>query len=246
MRRSRSRRNLAVAALASAATLVQNADQSLAFTSLEGKTVCRHNTPTSTKCIHNPSQVFSTSLQAFWARGADTGPSDETKRSGNSFLRKILPQSADEDSNRESSPDAQSPSQRKRRTGRPPSNRTRTRSSSSSARYYYSAATLSEQCPSWTPGVEADECPIDESPWGSYEQTAAEALGESLRLSDEQTAASKLVEDALDGFIHRHALHTVSSFSLIVTHVDREAYSFISSLTHRLVRFLLCISIHEA
>lgn len=186
----------------------------------------------------------STQLRAFWARGTDAGTTDENKRSGNSFLRKILPRgngSTDTGGGgsgpvlesepgsataRPSSSSAVLSSKRKRTTGRSPvgggssgSNRTRTKSSS--ARYFYSAATLSEQCPTWVPGSDADECPIEEGVWGSYDDVAAAALSTTLnehadadaadrQQQGQQKAASRLVEDALDGFIHRHALHTMN------------------------------------
>lgn len=249
----RIRRTAAAVALASAASLTQNASKSLAFSPVEPRTCrggqrnrkIRHpgpaecvgtgvRTSTTTGTCSTSSSTSSsiqdrpsTHLHAFWARGTDAGTADETKRSGNSLLRKILPRgdgSPDTSSMSGGASPARSSSasvsKRKRTTGRSSSSvgsgSNRTRTKSSSARYYYSAATLNEQCPSWAPGAEVDECPIDEGVWGSYDDVAAAAVSADLIENADRTeqqrqkAASRLVEDALDGFVHRHALHTMN------------------------------------
>mmetsp|Transcript_30048 Transcript_30048/g.65059 ORF Transcript_30048/g.65059 Transcript_30048/m.65059 type:complete len:509 (-) Transcript_30048:75-1601(-) len=243
----RIRRTAAAVALASAASLTQNASKSWAFSPGLEPRPCRGE-HRNRKIRHHPGGpgvgtgasirttstgggtcTFSrsprtiqdrpsTHLHAFWARGTDAGPADETKRSGNSLLRKILPRG--DGSPETDSSSSTSVSRRKRTTGRSSSSvgsgSNRTRTKSSSARYYYSAAALNEQCPSWAPGADVDECPIDEGVWGSYDDVAAAAVSADLmdnaNISEQQRqkAASRLVEDALDGFVHRHALHTMN------------------------------------
>lgn len=194
------------------------------------------------------SRITSTSLSAFFARGTDAPPADESKRDRNSFLRKILPLPTNNSSNSDArgvsfSSTARTAAADGRRASAATTARARTAHArtahartkpSPTARYYYvSPASLHEQCPSWTPGsgpIDAEECPLDDSLFvGAYEisehleraegSDAAISVGMNNAASQEneeglkqqqQKAASRLVEEALHGFIHRHALHTVS------------------------------------
>ena len=195
-----------------------------------------------TKIRPNPCRS-TTSLSAFWARGTDSLPADESRRDGgssnNSFLKKILPP---RHSNSDPSVSFSTARTAAASSASSPSTQTTASQPSPTARYYYvSPASLHEHCPSWTPGsgpIDAEECPLDDSLFvGAYEisehleraqgfnggagrNNAAKIKNakdvQQQQEEEQQKAASRLVEEALHGFIHRHALHTVSITLLLL------------------------------
>ena len=72
---------------------------------------------------------------------------------------------------------------------------------------------------------------VDEPGTGEDEEAAAAVpppRSEEPRAQQKEKAASRLVEEALDGFIHRHALHTVSPSQVtVVSSVQLKGYLFI-------------------
>jgi hypothetical protein len=150
----------------------------------------------------------SSALGAFWARGAGgSSPSDGSDG---------LPKKKDRRDG--SGGGGARGGGRTRRGGKRPAPGTRVRTRSSSARYFYSAAIVNEVCgDSWRAGEE--ECSIDQDVWGGYggrdlpggrSEEAPPSSSDQQQQQQQQRAASRMVEDSLDGFIHRHALHTMN------------------------------------